>query len=166
MISYENIIRNALNPFRAQFGLSQIKNRTISRARLATAALILGISILTGFKVRNEIQLIENQFNSEVENASIISHAEHLASELASVCIDEDKVSHVGKKLGIYITTLSPDEIKLFHEQFDKSLAEQLAISLDLAELSHEELTALIELVQFEFDKVFDTFTEQNKSKN
>lgn len=172
MISYENIIRNALNPFRAIFGLSQIKNRTISRARLASAALIVGISVLTGFKVRNEIQLIENQSISlpenttGVENASIISHADHLASECAYICIDDDKASHVGKKLGLYIATLSPDEIKLFHEQFDKSLAEQIAIIPDLAELSHEELTALIELVQFEYDRLFDMFTEQNKSEN
>lgn len=74
-LSYENIIRNTLQPFRAKFGLSSTKRTSVAKARLLVALLIGFISACVGIKIFVDMTNLKYQEHYELAE-KCISHPE------------------------------------------------------------------------------------------
>ena len=60
-MSYENIIRNALDQFRVKFGLSPAHKRSVAKARLLLFLLVFYVLFVAGAKIFNDLMSLKYQ---------------------------------------------------------------------------------------------------------
>lgn len=71
---------------------------------------------------------------------------------------DEEEAEQVGFELGKYITKLTPSEVKSFQQEFYKALTVHVSRIPDLADLTHEEISELIDMFREQLDHIFEAF--------
>ena len=65
ILSYENILRNALSGFRAKFGLTTNQKRTVKLARLLEISLIVSLVFIGASKLSSDLMLLKHQMPYE-----------------------------------------------------------------------------------------------------
>ena len=104
----------------------------------------------------------------EIENystESIAATAEQYAKDIAVIMGEamegkenKDRAEKLGYNMGVLLSQITPDEVKLFQEELYKALAVHISRLPAFSEFTRTEINILVDMIKEQYDPIFKAF--------